>query len=144
MRHSRYWSRVVVLVLGVTGLAGCQAPEHRASPSILEASGAPERTKLSAQQKADVQVAYGRSLEKSGLLQPAMTAYEDALKQNPQRVDALVRLAVLSDQEGKFAKSLALYQKALALRPGDPDLFCNMGYSLYLQQRWKDAGMNYQ
>src|SRR5581483_4349081 len=35
-----------------------------------------------------------------------------------------------------------MYRKALALRPGDPDIFCDVGYSFYLQRRWAEAEMN--
>src|SRR5262249_1772758 len=34
------------------------------------------------------------------------------------------------------------YRKALEVRPGDPDVFCDMGYSLYLQRRWAEAEIN--
>ena len=53
-----------------------------------------------------------------------------------------LRLAVLHDKQGKFRESAELYRKALALQPGDPDIFCDMGYSFYLQRRWAEAEMN--
>ena len=28
------------------------------------------------------------------------------------------------------------------MQPGDPDIFCDMGYSFYLQRRWAEAEMN--
>jgi Tfp pilus assembly protein PilF len=97
---------------------------------------------MTPQQVADVQVAYGRTLEKQGLVPQAMKAYSDALKHDQTRADACVRLAVLSDREGKFSESLPLYRRALKLQPANPDLYCNMGYSLYLQHHWNEAEMN--
>ena len=32
--------------------------------------------------------------------------------------------------------------KALKLSPGSPDIYCDMGYSLYLQRRSAEAEMN--
>jgi Flp pilus assembly protein TadD len=89
-----------------------------------------------------VQIAFARSLEKQGLRDQAMGRYADALKQDPDRADALARLAVLSAEQGKFGEAEGMFGKALALHPGDPDLYCSMGYSLYLQRRWAEAEMN--
>jgi Flp pilus assembly protein TadD len=98
--------------------------------------------KLTTGQKADIQVARGRSLEKDGSADQAAVAYQEALKLDPQRADAYQRLARLRDQEGKFKESEELFQKALSLQPGCADIFCDMGYSLYLQHRWAEAEMN--
>src|SRR5207249_11041503 len=78
-------------------------------------------------------------LEKRGDVEGATAAYTEALKKDPGRVDALVRLAVLNDRQGKFRDSEAQYRKALAAQPDNADLHCNRGYSLYLQQRWAEA-----
>jgi Tfp pilus assembly protein PilF len=91
---------------------------------------------------ADVQVAFGRSLERRGELDQAVARYQEAVKQDPGRADAWRRLAILHDRKGKFDDSAEMYRKALEQRPGDPDLFCDMGYSLYLQGRWAEAEMN--
>ena len=71
-----------------------------------------------------------------------MAAYRTALDRDKSRADAYARLAILHDKQGKFRESADLYRKALALRPGDPDIFCDMGYSFYLQRRWAEAEMN--
>src|SRR6266404_4003004 len=71
-----------------------------------------------------------------------MSHYAEALQRDPNRADACVRMAILYDQHGKFDQSLPLYQKALAAKPGDPDIFCNWGYSMYLQDRLGEAEMN--
>jgi Tfp pilus assembly protein PilF len=100
------------------------------------------QSKLKARQVADVQVALGHSLEKQRETAQAMAAYKEALRLDPGRADAGLRLAVLYDQEGKFKESLPLYEKALAAYPGNADIFCDMGYSLYLQRRLGEAEIN--
>jgi Tfp pilus assembly protein PilF len=98
--------------------------------------------KLGATQAADVHVALGRSLEKSGALQEATTAYLEAIKLDPHRADACARLAVIHDLQAKFKESEAYHRKALAAQPENADLYCNYGYSLYLQRRWAEAEDN--
>jgi hypothetical protein len=84
----------------------------------------------------------GRVAEKQGDLEQAMAAYRAALTRDDRRADAYLRLAVLHDKQGKFRESAELYRKALVLRPGDPEIFCDMGYSYYLQRRWAESEMN--
>jgi Tfp pilus assembly protein PilF len=68
--------------------------------------------------------------------------YEQAVKKDPSRGDAWRRLGILHDQQGQFDKSAEMYQKALKAQPGSTEIFCDMGYSLYLQSRWSEAEMN--
>jgi Tfp pilus assembly protein PilF len=132
---------VVTAAVFNTVLAGCQ---HTASPgpsSLLTADM--ERTaKPTAAQIADLQIAEGRALEKRGDLVHAVAAYHEALRHDPQRPDACLRLAILLDQQGKFKEALQFYEKALAGIPGNPDVYCDRGYSLYLQERYGEAEMN--
>src|SRR5215210_8056882 len=71
-----------------------------------------------------------------------MAAYQDALRRDAHRADAYLRLAVLHDRQGQFQESAGLYQQALTARPGDPDIYSDKGYSLYLQRRWVEAEMS--
>jgi Tfp pilus assembly protein PilF len=123
-------------------LAGCQLFDTRPpSPSFSSSEKAP---KLNAKQVADVEIAFARSAEDGGENTGAESAYREALKADPKRVDALVRLAALRDKLGKFDESAQLYRRALALKPGNPDIYANMGYSQYLQQHWAEAEMNFK
>ena len=74
-----------------------------------------------------------------GDLDTAMAAYHEALKNDPHRADANQRLAVVHDRMGQFKESAGYYAKALAAAPGDAEIFCDKGYSLYLQRRWAEA-----
>jgi len=135
-----------VLAAGaLIGLAGChQVPSRPGAPSPLGFGNEPKgggRT-ITPAQEADVQISMGRVAEQQGDLDQAMAAYRAALDRDRRRADAYARLAVLHDKQGKFRESAELYRKALALRPGDPDIFCDMGYSFYLQRRWAEAEMN--
>jgi tetratricopeptide (TPR) repeat protein len=121
--------------------AGCRSwerhPEH--SASILEA-GKPKA--ITAGQEADAQIALGRAAEQRGEFDQAMQAYRAGLSRDKKRGDAYGRLAVIHDKQGKFRESAELYRQALEASPGNPDVFCDMGYSLYLQRRWAEAEMN--
>jgi Flp pilus assembly protein TadD len=129
-------------LFSLTGMAGCLHfdPPHSAALSV--AAGSTGESKLTARQRADVQVAVGRSLEQRGEAARAIAAYNEALRLDPSRADVGLRLAMLYDKDGKFKEALPLYQKALAAYPGNPDIFCDMGYSLYLQGRPVEAEVN--
>jgi Tfp pilus assembly protein PilF len=127
------------------GLAGClHAPSRPATPSYLglgsEQGGG--GTRITPAQEADVQISLGRAAEQQGDLDQAMAAYRAAVDRDRSRADAYARMAVLHDKQGKFRESAELYSKALATKPGDPDIFCDIGYSFYLQRRWAEAEMN--
>lgn len=126
----------VIVVLGLALAAGCHQFPRRGSTPGDTAEVAP---RIGPAQAADVQFALGRTLEKRGAEEQARAAYAEAVKQDPKRIDALVRLAVLCDRQGRFRESEELYRRALAACPRDADLRCNRGYSLYLQQRWAEA-----
>jgi Tfp pilus assembly protein PilF len=136
------FSRLTLTALvGLSCLPGCQhsGPVTQA-PSLVQHNERP--TKLNEVQVADVQIAQARTLENQGDQAQAGQVYQEALKHDPKRADACLRLAILADQQGKFKESHELFQKALVGMPGNPDIYCDMGYSLYLQERWPEAEMN--
>jgi Tfp pilus assembly protein PilF len=130
------------LAVALLLLTGCQLFETRPTPGTAALPPPEKSPKLNAGQVADVKIAFARTLEQRGEYDRAEAAYQEALKENPQRADALSHLASLRDRKGKFSESAELYRKALALKPGDADIYCNLGYSCYLQRRWPDAEMN--
>ena len=116
--------------------AGC----HQVEPACARNHGALGFVaKGGRRQDANVQVAMGRTAELEGDLDTAMAAYHEALKNDPHRADANQRLAVVHDRLGEFQESAGYYAKALAAAPGDAEIFCDKGYSLYLQRRWAEA-----
>ncbi|HEX8203233.1 MAG TPA: tetratricopeptide repeat protein [Isosphaeraceae bacterium] len=141
----------IAIILGLAGWAtGChslprtsfQPAHHPSQPTASILDGRDNQVKLTSAQEADVQVALGRTLERQGEIAQAMAAYQDAIARDASRADALLRMAILHDRQGQFRESAPLYQRALEARPGDPDIFSDKGYSLYLQRRWVEAEMS--
>ncbi len=142
MRTQPTHGGLIVAILGTSFLPGCvhldqtaQAPPR--PPTIAEPT--PE---LSNQQAAEVHVGLGRSLEKRGDISQAMAAYQEAQKRDPNCLAACLRLGALYDRQGKFQESAAQYARAVKLAPKNPDVYCDLGYSLYLQRGWADAESN--
>ena len=96
---------------------------------------------LDARQTADLQLAFARSAEEQQW-PAAMKIYRQLLDADPKNPEATHRLAILYDRQGEFGQSAEWFQKALKLKPGDPELFCDIGYSLYCQGRYRDAEIN--
>ena len=117
-------------------LAGCQ---FTGLPSARRDSSENSDRPLESRQVAEVQLSLARSLELRGEVEPALTAYQRAVEQDPSRATGYWRMAILQDRQGRIEESAALYQQALQLDPKNPDLLCDYGYSLYLQRRWAEA-----
>jgi len=130
------WAGVAALGL----LGGCHAhdarPKEHASSALLDSGPQPKLTK---KQTADVQISLGRTCESQGRFDEARSAYVEALKKDPKRADAELRLAILDDRKGDNAGADRHFARALKLRPKDPEILCDQGYSLYLRRRWADA-----
>jgi tetratricopeptide (TPR) repeat protein len=138
MKYQRQMWFAAWTLAGCALLAGCHATDKQRTP-VVE----PTPT-LTAAQTADLQLAFGRSLEKSGANDDAMALYQEALKKHPRSADILDRLAVLYDKKGQFEQALPLHKKALALQPNNADFHCNLGYCHYLQQRWQEAEAHFR
>lgn len=95
--------------------------------------------KLAGGAASDIQIALGRSLESEGDLDKAMLAYREAIRLDPKRADAHVRMAIILDRAGRFAEAVPHYEAALKARPGDAEIFCDRGYSLCLQSKNVEA-----
>jgi Tfp pilus assembly protein PilF len=102
----------------------------------LDAGSGP---KVTNRQAADVQIALGRTLEQSNRLTDAEGIYREALKKDPRRGDAHARLAVLCDRKADFKESAKHFDAAIRLNPKDPEVYCDQGYSFYVQRRWAEA-----
>ena len=144
LTNHRTGHKTAGMLVSLALIAGCNSvPEYGTGRHAMTGG---ERTdiRLNSKQTADIQVTQGRSLEQQGEIEKAMAAYRDAVKRDAHRADALLRLAVLHDKQGRFKESAKLYCKALEADPGNPDIFCDRGYSLYLQHHWADSEMNLQ
>jgi tetratricopeptide (TPR) repeat protein len=132
---------LLAALIALGPFAGCRHLGRRSAdePEARSTAWRREKQLVSPRQAADVQFALGRSLELQGDAEKATLAYKETVRRDPSRGDAYLRLAILSDRQAKFQDSAAFYDKALAARPGDPDVFCDKGYSLYLQNKLPEA-----
>lgn len=128
------------LALGLAG--GCASmgkPEAKKEPSggsILTTGPEPKVTSL---ETADVQIAMGRSFEEEGKYEEAKAAYLSALKKNPKRADAELRLAILEDRKANPKEAEKHFAQAMKLEPKSPEIFCDRGYSHYQHNRLAEA-----
>jgi Tfp pilus assembly protein PilF len=132
--------RWLAMLAGCVLLTSCQGSGNR-----VASTSPPERSPiLNASQKADVQFALARTVEKKGDLVQATALYHDVVKKDPRRADAFDRLAVIYARQEQFEQAVALHKKALALEPGNANFHCNLGYCYYLQKRWAEAELALQ
>ena len=139
MWKTRSIAMAVVLLTAAGLTTGCQLTEDAEGVSL---NHAPDPTQLEPAQVSDVQLAFARTLENKGNKAEAAAVYARILQTQPEHAKALHRLAILRDQEGRFQESEKLFQQALKQDPGRPDIFCDIGYSYYLQHRWSEAEIN--
>lgn len=99
---------------------------------------------LDSQQTADVHLALGRTAEQQKQWPAAMTTYRQLLAADPKHPEATHRLAILYDRQGDYEQSSQWFQKALKLKSGDPDLLCDIGFSLYAQGRYTEAETSFR
>ena len=90
-------------------------------------------------QPADFRVAEGHSHLALGNVGLALEANRKALREQPDHVDALLGLAACYDRMGRYDLSRKNYELALAVQPGDPDLYGALAESLDVQGRHSDA-----
>jgi Tfp pilus assembly protein PilF len=128
----------MILALGLLG--GCSTaafrPKEKASRSLLDTGPS---DKVTSRQSADIQVALGRTMEEEGKPEEARPAYLAALKKDPNRADAELRLAIIDDRNGDHKAADKHFARALKLQPKNPEILCDQGYSLYLRRSWADA-----
>jgi Tfp pilus assembly protein PilF len=134
----------------LASLGGCQSPSGLSSFRLPWSKTAsvgqrpppplPPTTKpLTSDQKAEIQMAFARGLERQGRTDEAKKIYLELVKTSPKRADVHHCLALLHDRKGECRAAEAYYQKALRLAPENAEAYCDLGYSYYLQQRWQDA-----
>jgi hypothetical protein len=78
-------------------------------------------------------------LEQKGELARAEAIYRSALEAEPGHPLAAHRLAVIADRRGQFAQSAWYFEQALWNQPDNADVRCDLGYSLYRQEKWEEA-----
>jgi Tfp pilus assembly protein PilF len=91
-----------------------------------------------------MQMAVARACETDGNLDEAIKNYADVLKKDSSRAEAAHRIAILYDMKGQPEKSRGYYMDAIKKAPDCAELYCDFGYSCYLQRSWAEAERNFR
>lgn len=75
----------------------------------------------------------------AGSYAEAETGFNAVLAADPQSLPALGNLAVLYSRTHRFAKAVALDERALMLAPENPDLLLNLGLAYLKEERYGEA-----
>lgn len=74
-----------------------------------------------------------------GHLGLAVTAFQQAVAQHPQSLEALNALAATYDEMGRYDLADRNYSRALEVAPDDPQTLNNAGYSRFLRGDYQEA-----
>jgi len=143
-------ARWLIAILLLVSLGGCQAPGGMSGfrfpwskGAALGPRGTPlasvETPPLTTEQKAEIQLAMARGLERQGRTDDAKKICQEVIKVAPQQVDAHHFLALLLDRQGECEAAEGYYRTAIQLAPQRAELYCDLGYSYYVQQRWPEG-----
>ncbi|MFH5803389.1 tetratricopeptide repeat protein [Alienimonas sp. DA493] len=111
--------------------AGCRSAAPSASDlasALMTPGGSVPAADLTEAQRTDVRLSLARSMEAAGEWNAAAEAYEATLAADPEHAHALHRLAVVRCRQGRPGEAAELFERALKAKPGDPDLFADVGY----------------
>lgn len=95
-------------------------------------------------QNLNEMIGEARELETQNRLPLAAQKYESVLAENKNVPFAHHRLAVILDKLGRSDEAHQHYIAAARLAPDNADIYCDYGYSLYLQGQIQDAAQQYQ
>lgn len=118
------------LVIAVLCLAIC-ACNGRAQTTAQQAA--------SARQRFTAAVAEGSGALQAGDNAKAEAAFRKALTLDPRSVEVLNNLAISIARQSRESEAIALYERALAIRKGDPVTERNLGVAYFRARRYRDA-----
>jgi Flp pilus assembly protein TadD len=126
----------------IAWLSGCGSFDLASPNSTLGWGQGGRAGRITPAEQADLQITFGKVAERQGDIEGAEAAYRQALQRDKTRGDAQLYLANMHTLKGDYRKAQLEYQKALDLNPGNADVFCDIGYSFYLQHKWDEAERN--
>lgn len=91
------------------------------------------------ERSVESRLAFANLLERRHEEDKARLIYEKLLVEQPGQPQALHRLAVMASKQGKFAEADKLFAQALGAGGPSAQLFNDIGYNHYLQDRLSDA-----
>ena len=127
---------VACALLAAVAFAGCKTAVPAASDlaSALMTPGGPvPAADLTDAQRTDVRLSLARAMEQSNEWDAAADAYGAALAENDAHPHALHRLAVVRCRQGRPQEAAALFERALAAKPGNAAVFADLGYLCLLR-----------
>ncbi len=142
--------RSVSIVACLVCLSGCQqfttwANQMRyRDPLASSPWNSPKARPLKENQKADVHLAMGRSLEQKGQLSQALAVYRELAKKRNANGIANHRMAIVHDKLGNREDAEKCFQTALKRLPKSAELHCDYGYSRYLADDYPGAEASYR
>ncbi|MHB0960825.1 MAG: tetratricopeptide repeat protein [Pirellulaceae bacterium] len=89
-------------------------------------------------QKTDFMLEMAGMFESQGETEQAIHAYEAVLQQKEAPL-AMHRLGVLCVKQGDIDRAVAYFQRAVECGGENAELLCDLGYGLYLGQRYAEA-----
>jgi Flp pilus assembly protein TadD len=140
--HQKSLSRIALVAGLLSWLPGCGSLDLASPNSSLGWSQGGRSGRITPAKQADLQITFGKVAERQGDIEGAEAAYRHALKRDRTRGDAQLYLANMQTLKGDYRTAQLEYQKALELNPGNVDVFCDIGYSFYLQRKWDEAERN--
>ena len=126
------------VIAGTALVAGCRTAENRFAAEAVRARPAGSAEAAPAG-PLDLELSLARTLERDGDLVRATAAYRRILERHPDQPAATHRLAVVLDRSQRFEESGPLFERAVDLAPENPELLCDYAYSLYSQNRCREA-----
>jgi len=107
----------------------------RASPEVRTA----DWTKPAYEQRVSDLLASAALSQRAHKLTQARSEYEQVLRIDPRNMTANYQLAVIADDEGRFADARQYYFALLRQSPHNPDILASLGWSYLLQGRYDDC-----
>ncbi len=136
---------LVLVLLGVVTASGCQKLAFWRKDSKRDAMAKHSASWVNGEQQAptkgqklDFMLEMASMFERQGETEQAIHAYEAVLEQKEVPV-ALHRLGVLWVKQGDIDKAVAYFQRAIDRGGENAEVLCDLGYGLYLAQRYAEA-----
>ncbi len=93
-------------------------------PSVVPA---PRQQREGKEADAERYFALGSSYEKTNMIQEAIEAYKEAIRNKPDYFDAYVNLGLLYYKLGRYDEAVEAYLNAITIRPDDKSVYNKLG-----------------
>lgn len=138
-RTLRRWAGVMLLGGSMLSAAGCSLiptwDEVRSAGTTVK----DQVTGKARHDRLNKQYAEARIMERRKDFAGAEGMYREILKEEPESRDCYHRLGVIAAQQTKYDEAHLLYQQALQYSTPTPDLWSDIGYCFYLQNKLPEA-----